>query len=219
MGQCCCSPCKRLLPSSVIEFSGSGVNADAISNEESLLENNIPQVHSINPEMSAPSIRVANDLRNEVVGYGLALTDVSVEQDSCYWEWRIRTGDNPTTTVMVGVSNRRNSKFYEILASSSVPPEQHGTKFMCTASDLKDGDVIGIVVQQSELPMIQLWVNGQLEDGLQVTRFRGTVYPSIYLPQQGSNNVSASFLYREEQFVHGPPAPQFHPLIAGRSLV
>jgi len=191
--------------------------ADTIT-DDSLLDNiNTPQVHSINPEMSAPSIEVANDLGNEVKGYGLALTDVSVEQESCYWEWRVRTGGNPTATVMVGVSNRRNSKFYEILASSSVPPEQHGTKFMCTVSDLKDGDVIGVVVQQSELPMIQLFVNGEVEDGLQVTRFRGTVFPSIYLPQGA--NVSASFLYTEEQFIHGPPGPQFHPLIAERSLM
>jgi hypothetical protein len=109
------------------------------------------------------------------------------------------------------------STFYEILASSSVPPEQHGTKFMCTVSDLKDGDVIGVVVQQSELPMIQIFVNGEIDDGLQVTRFRGTVYPSIYLPNGA--NVSATFLYTDEQFVHGPPGPQFQPLIAERSLM
>lgn len=200
----------------MIELSGSAADA---TTDESLLENNIPQVHSINPEMSAPSIKVANDLGNEVKGCGLALTDVSVEQESCYWEWRVRTGGNPTATVMVGVSNRRNSTFFEILASSSVPPEQHGTKFMCTVSDLKDGDVIGVVVQQSELPMIQLFVNGEVEDGLQVTRFRGTVYPSIYLPQGSTANVSASFLYTEEQFIHGPPGPQFHPLITERCLM
>ena len=219
MGQCCCSLCKRFLPSSVIELSGSA-SAVEETTDESLLENSIPQVHSINPEMSAPSIEVANDLGNEVKGYGLALTDVSVEQESCYWEWRVRTGDDSTRsaiTVMVGVSNRRNAKFYEILASSSVPPQQHGTKFMCTASDLKDGDIIGVVVQQSELPMIQLYVNGEIESGLQVTRFRGTVYPSIYLPEGA--NTSASFLYTDEQFVHGPPAPQFQPLIAERSLM
>lgn len=109
------------------------------------------------------------------------------------------------------------STFYEILASSSVPPEQHGTKFMCTVSDLKDGDVIGVVVQQSELPMIQIFVNGEIDDGLQVTRFRGTVYPSIYLPNGA--NVSATFLYTDEQFVHGPPGPQFQPLISERSLM
>ena len=202
----------------MIEFSGSAA-ADAISNEESLLENSLPQVHSINPEMSAPTINVANELENEVKGYGLALTDVSVEQESCFWEWRVKTGDNPTATVMVGVSNRRNSKFYQILSQSSVPAEQHGTRYMCTVSDLKDGDVVGVVVQQSELPMIQLYVNGELEDGLQVTRFRGTVYPSIYLPQGSNNHVSASFLYRDDQFVHGAPGPQFHPLIAERTLM
>ena len=91
MGQCCCSLCKRFLPSSVIELSGSAAEE---TTDESLLENSIPQVHSINPEMSAPSIEVANDLGNEVKGYGLALTDVSVEQESCYWEWRVRTGDD-----------------------------------------------------------------------------------------------------------------------------
>jgi hypothetical protein len=106
---------------------------------------------------------------------------------------------------MFGVSNKRNAKFYEILAESTVPPEKHGTKFMCAVPGLKDGDVVGIVVQQSEIPMIQLYVNGEVKDELNVTRFRGTVYPSVFLPECSEGSMSASFLYRDDQFAHGPP--------------
>ena len=93
----------------------SGASGDATTDESLLAESSIPQIHQINAEMSAPSIEVANGLGNEVRGYGLALTDVSLEQESCYWEWRVRTGDNPRATVMVGVSNKRNVSVLDYL--------------------------------------------------------------------------------------------------------
>ena len=193
-------------------------NSEGPTSDE-LLGDAVPQIHSIHVAMSAPSITIANDLKNEVNGFGLALADVPVEQDRAYWEWRVQIS-NPSdyNNIMFGVSNKRNQKFYEILAESSVPPDKHGTKFMCSVSNLKDGDVIGVAVQQSEIPMIQLYLNGEVQDGGQVIRFRGTVYPSVYLPPRGSE-ISATFLYREDQFVRGPPRPGLEPLIAERSLM
>jgi len=157
--------------------------------------------------MSAPTIQTSIDSSDEVKGHGLALLDVTVEQDRAYWEWRVRMNGDATSSwpPMFGVSNKRNAKFYEILAESTVPPEKHGTKFMCTVPNLKDGDVVGVVVRQSEIPMIQLYLNGEAQDGLVVSRFRGTVYPSVFLPECSKGSISASFLYREDQFVHGSP--------------
>eukprot|EP00579_Thalassiosira_antarctica_P006083 CAMPEP_0201888534 /NCGR_PEP_ID=MMETSP0902-20130614/27864_1 /ASSEMBLY_ACC=CAM_ASM_000551 /TAXON_ID=420261 /ORGANISM="Thalassiosira antarctica, Strain CCMP982" /LENGTH=195 /DNA_ID=CAMNT_0048418815 /DNA_START=78 /DNA_END=665 /DNA_ORIENTATION=+ len=194
--------------------------ASADTSDELLADEPMPQVHSIDIAMSAPSITIANDLKNEVTGSGLALADVAVEQDRAYWEWRVKIGNpsDDSTTLMFGVSNKRNAKFYEVLAESTVPPEKMGTKFMGSVS-LNDGDVVGVVVQQSELPMIQFYVNGEImdqDDGGQVARFRGTVFPSVYLPP---GSASATFLYSEDQFIHGPPSPDIDPLIAERSLM
>jgi len=204
MGQCC---------SCVGRAMG---NSDTTASDEIMDGESVLTVHSIDVGMSAPSIRTSNG--NEIAGHGLALADVPVEQERAYWEWRVKSNQTDCVAVMFGVSNKRNSKFFEILAESSIPPEKHGTKFMCNISTLIDGDVIGVVVQQSEIPMIQLYVNGELRDGGQVSRFRGTVFPSVYLPT-GSAEISAIFLYREDQFIHGPPSPGLDPLIAERSLM
>lgn len=162
----------------------------------------MPQLHSINPEMSAPTIQTSIDSSDEVKGHGLALVDVTVEQDRAYWEWRIRIDSDTASTSypMFGVSNKRNAKFYQILSESTLPPQKHGTKFMVEFPNLSDGDVIGIVVKQSEIPMIQLYLNGVVQEDLVVTRFRGTVYPSIFLPECTAGSMNAKFLYREDQF-------------------
>lgn len=207
----CCSCLKGIL------FSGIEISDN--SHSEDLVES-IPQVHSIDVSMSAPTIKTSIDSSSEVGGHGLALVDVAVEQDRAYWEFRVKMNACVSSwPPMFGVSNKRNAAFYKILAESTIPEQKHGTKFMCAVSNLKDGDVVGVVVTQSEIPMIQIYLNGEIQDGLQVTRFRGTVYPAIYLPNCSEGFMSATMLYREDQFVHGPPSAGITPLIAERSLM
>ncbi len=214
MGQCC-SLFRRFHPFSNVELS---THANAIINEQSVGDS-VPQAHSIDVAMSAPSITISGNNLNEVRGYGLALADVPVEQDRAYWEWSVKDLGTKSSSVdcMFGVSNKRNSKFYEILAESTVPAEKHGTKFMCPISNLRNGDVVGVMVQQSEIPMVQLYLNGEVQSEGQVSKFRGTVFPSVFLPP--GCEMSAKFLYREEQFIHGPSRPGFGPLLAERSIM
>ena len=187
--------------------------------EEDLMES-APQVHSIDSDMSAPSIRIGGEINNEINGYGLALADVSAEPDRAYWEWRVKisnlSGDSPS--LLFGVSNKRNAKFFHILSESTVPPEKHGTKFMCEVPNLKDGDVVGVAMQQSEIPMIQLYLNGECQYDSKISKFRGTVFPAVYIPQS-EPTTSSQFLYREDQFIHGPPSQGYECLIAERSLM
>ena len=81
------------------------------TNRDDQLLDTPPQVHSIDTDMSAPSIAITNDLKNSINGSGLALADVPVEQDRAYWEWRVtfsnKQGESP---LMFGVSNKRNAK-------------------------------------------------------------------------------------------------------------
>ena len=191
----CCSCLKSFL-------SGSEIKITDPRTEDLKTSESMPQIHSIDIEMSAPTILTSIDSSDEVAGHGLALADVTVEQDKAYWEWRVMMkGETASCSYpMFGVSNKRNAKFYEILAESTLPPQKHGTKFMCAVPNLSDGDVIGVVVRQSEIPMIQLYLNGTVQDELVVTRFRGAVYPSVFLPECTVGAMSAKFLYKEDQF-------------------
>ncbi|EJK65724.1 hypothetical protein THAOC_13392 [Thalassiosira oceanica] len=160
--------------------------------------------------MSAPSLSFTAD--DQAKGCGLALIDCPVEQDRAYWEWHIdETASQQGSLIMFGVSNKRNQKFYEILGESSIPAEKHGTKFLAGVEGLKEGDVVGVAVQQSQVPMIRIFVNGE-ESSASVSKFRGSCFPAVYLPDAG-----VTFLYREDQLRSRPAG--WDPLIAERSLV
>ena len=167
------------------------------------------QSHSMNRAMSAPTLSFETD--DQVKGRGLALVDCPVEQDRAYWEWRVDQTASQGSMFMFGVSNKRNQTFFTILGESTIPPEKHGTKFMASVEGLKEGDVVGVAVQQSDIPMIRIFVNGE-ESSASVAKFRGSCYPAIFLRDAG-----VTFLSREDQ-LHSIPAG-WDPLIAERSLV
>mmetsp|Transcript_30475 Transcript_30475/g.68784 ORF Transcript_30475/g.68784 Transcript_30475/m.68784 type:complete len:217 (+) Transcript_30475:93-743(+) len=143
MGQCC-SFFARLLPRGDDGFDESTNHGGICSSEPT----HAVQSHSINRAMSAPSLSFTAD--DQAKGCGLALIDCPVEQDRAYWEWHIdETASQQGSLIMFGVSNKRNQKFYEILGESSIPAEKHGTKFLAGVEGLKEGDVVGVAVQQS----------------------------------------------------------------------
>ena len=86
--------------------------------------------------------------------------------------------------------------------------------------DVENGDVIGVAVQQSDLPMVQFSLNGELLHISTINRFRGTVYPAIYFSESvASMDVHASLVVDEKEFKHRSPSQRFGPLIVARSIV
>jgi hypothetical protein len=82
---------------------------------------------------------------------------------------------------------------------------------------VKDGDVVGIAVQQSDLPMVQFLLNGEPLHDLAVNRFRGAVYPAIYLPE--NDGLTVRFVFRESEFEKLSPHARFGPLIVARGII
>jgi hypothetical protein len=95
-------------------------------------------------------------------------------------------------------------------------PQTNGTALMKKVS-LEDGDTVGVAVQQSDLPMIQFLVNGEPLHELAINRFRGTVYPSIYLA--AGEGVNAALVLEENDFRQEAPNVRFGPVIAAVSIV
>lgn len=96
-------------------------------------------------------------------------------------------------------------------------PETNGTALMGRIT-VSNGDVIGVVGQQADLPMIQFFLNGEAKHDQSITRFRGTVYPSIYLPAENEGLV-LKFVFHESQFKQKPPSSWISPVIVARGLV
>ena len=126
------------------------------------------------------------------------------------------------------------SLFFSFL--DDVPMEDDGTALMRSIPDLKNGDVVGVAVQQSDLPMIQFLVNGEPMHHLAINRFRGTVYPSIWLPPAlvvddddeedveigatvGKGQYTVSVVFEESKFKELAPHARFGPIIVARGII
>lgn len=83
---------------------------------------------------------------------------------------------------------------------------------------VKEGDVVGVAVQQSDLPMIQLFLNGEQQYDKSINRFRGTVYPSFLLPDS-NEKTALRVRFREGEFKQSPPSTRFSPVMVARGLV
>jgi hypothetical protein len=172
----------------------------------------------------------------QVSGYGLALASVSLEQDAGYWEIHVVKVPDEIGRIYVGVSPKRDRQFFadgvksegfwtnsdEAKDSSNGDdgdggdddPHPAGTELMKRLA-VTANDVIGIAMQQSDLPMLQFTLNGApLTDG-SINRFRGNPYPAIYLPDDNSGSVR--FVFRDCQ--HSPPNSRFVPIMEARGLV
>eukprot|EP00586_Coscinodiscus_wailesii_P022264 CAMPEP_0172506334 /NCGR_PEP_ID=MMETSP1066-20121228/194141_1 /TAXON_ID=671091 /ORGANISM="Coscinodiscus wailesii, Strain CCMP2513" /LENGTH=173 /DNA_ID=CAMNT_0013283327 /DNA_START=241 /DNA_END=762 /DNA_ORIENTATION=- len=169
--------------------------------------------------MSAPTIEIDDD--QQVLGTGLALSGASLEQDAVYWEWHVEvngTSDGNDAPVLVGVSTKRNPEFYKVLADSGggMPMHKHGTKLMRELENgVEDGDTIGVAFQKGDAPTIQLLKNGQTVTTFKLGRYRGDVFPSIWLP----GKVSAMIVSSESSFREVPPHPRFQPITVARRIV
>lgn len=85
---------------------------------------------------------------------------------------------------------------------------------------MDNGDVIGVAVQQSDLPMVQFTLNGEQLHISAINKFRGTVYPSVFLPEN-TNDLKAEvhLVTNEHEFRQKSPGDRFLPLIVARSVV
>jgi hypothetical protein len=96
-----------------------------------------------------------------------------------------------------GVATRKDRNFYNTLhtetmeGSDTINTRDDGTYLMRPISNLYHGDVIGVAVQQSDLPMIQILLNGEPLSECTINRFRGLVYPAIYIPP-GAGSAAAT---------------------------
>ena len=86
--------------------------------------------------------------------------------------------------------------------------------------DLQNGDVIGVAVQQSDLPMVQFQLNGEPLHISAINRFRGTVYPAVCLSEEAKREqLEVRLVVDEADFQSPIPNPRFVPLMVARSIV
>lgn len=81
--------------------------------------------------------------------------------------------------------------------------------------------MIGIAVQQSDLPMVQFLKNGEPLHDLAINRFRGgSVHPSLFLfGGADGEGLVVRLVFRESDFQHLAPHARFGPVIVARGIL
>ncbi|GKZ00588.1 hypothetical protein MPSEU_001011000 [Mayamaea pseudoterrestris] len=174
---------------------------------------------SVSRAMSAPTIDLHDRQNARITGYGLAIVGVSIEQDSAYWEVHVDMGKEGSAPMelLVGVSLKRDRAFFKAMEDTPAASQvDKGTEMMRNIK-VKHGDTIGVAVQQDDLPMIQFLLNGEPLHDISINKFRGSVYPSIFLPE--NDGLSARFVFAESSFKEMPPGARFGPLIIARGII
>mmetsp|Transcript_3380 Transcript_3380/g.5371 ORF Transcript_3380/g.5371 Transcript_3380/m.5371 type:complete len:222 (-) Transcript_3380:39-704(-) len=219
---CCCS-------------CGGGDGEEATKEQEMAAQQQAAKSLVVSAKMSAPTVKITTAVDDDnnggggssssvLVGHGLALIGAALEQDAAYWEWHITLpARKHVDTILFGVSSQKDRKFYQELKEGEeqeegVSSEEAGTNWMRKV-EVQNGDVVGVAIQQSDLPMVQFFHNGEPLHELAVNRFRGTVYPSICLPKSTEEILKVKPVMVEEKFQHMSPAAKFGPIIVARSIV
>jgi hypothetical protein len=133
-----------------------------------------------------------------------------------------------------GVATRKDRHFYKSLENvqeegDEASSRDDGTALMRPISNLRHNDVIGVAVQQSDLPMIQFLLNGEPLPECTINRFRGTVYPAVYIPpgaaegggriEDEDEGISLTAEFDEDHFREMSPHARFGPLLAARGIL
>lgn len=206
-----------------------------------------PPTHGISRAMTAPTIQIQG---SKLSGSGLSLARIPVEQDAAYWEWHVSLpggarppssddeeeddefqevqvqDDDDPYAVQFGVATRKDRSFYKSLEEEGESRDD-GTFLMRPIPDLRDGDVVGVAVQQSDLPMIQMLLNGEPLVECTINRFRGTVFPAVYIPPGAGGEgerledegISVMLEFDEDNFKEMSPHARFGPLLAARGII
>jgi len=230
MGNCC--GCLKSSGAAASSSGGGGGNKKSVEMTDGRSNKLSPSL-TLSKRMSAPSVEIDHGMAR-VSGNGLALVGCSIEQDAAYWEWQIeRTGgggggklsahdeddeDEEENAPKFGVATKKDRRFYQARQALEVDdntmPAEDGTALM-RAIPVRDGDTIGVAVQQSDLPMIQFLLNGEPLHNMAINRFRGSVFPSIYIRE----GLRAEVVFDEDNFKELSPHARFGPLIAARGII
>ena len=238
----CCSCCF-----SNSDRSNNGNPSSSHSTAETELANQSASELRVDPKYCSKQVIICRPNNEEdnfsdngcvIMGSGLALGSVPIEQDAAYWEFHIledsKSSNNDATgegnndlfeALQFGVSRRpsKGQSIDKVMQSDGSSDES--LSFLRSIPNLVEGDVVGVAVQQSDLPMVQFLVNGEPMHHMAINRIRGMVFPAICLCEQESNSGSnkgmfkVEFVFDSSRWKMEAPHPKFGAIIVARSIV
>ncbi|KAJ1434494.1 hypothetical protein B484DRAFT_446579 [Ochromonadaceae sp. CCMP2298] len=149
-----------------------------------------------------------------VKGSGTLLGSCCLDCDTGMWE--VKVGKNPEG-VRIGIKKHNAKtnpgKLFEHLDSDA---DARSPAWFLDETELKEGDVVGIYWDQTDLPMLTFSVNGE-PARFSVTRIRPAVdiYPAVSV-REGS---SCDIILDGTRFLFPPKSSKFKMIICSSSLI
>ena len=119
------------------------------------------------------------------VGEGIALANAALHQSRAYWEIKVLDPG----TFCCGVSHRISpDRLVGHLDQNKGGKHHWGVRFNDRDAkkhiSVNPGDTIGVLLDQSEVPILHFQVNGKPLQGKSIRGIRGLVFPSVSVSQE-----------------------------------
>ena len=165
-----------------------------------------------------PGVQISLDTSTNIYnvsGSGMALGSCSLDCDTAYWE--VVVGSNPAG-VKIGIK-RYNLKHKDPLGDSLLDGSQEGQSpsWVLNEEELKEGDVIGMHWDQTDLPMLGFTKNGEYLDRGSVNRIRPAIdiVPAVSI----ENGSTCQMIFDGNSFKHKPNGSKFKMIVCATSLI
>lgn len=162
-----------------------------------------------------------NTRSTRIEGSGIALGSCPLDCDTGYWEVKLHKN---VSNVCVGVK-RYNSKKPSPLTGSlsdgananSSGEGDHFILKMPSHTPLKEGDIVGMYWDQTDLPMLSFTVNGNEVSSASFTRIRPAIdiLPAVSVKDGGV----CEFVFDGNHFTHPPKSNKFKMIVCATSLI
>eukprot|EP01035_Chromulina_nebulosa_P021464 gene21464-27802_t len=147
-----------------------------------------------------------------VEGTGIAIGSCPLDCDTAYFE--VKVGKNPIDTRIGMIRfNKKNPCDMNITLDKL---ESDSSAWYFKGLELKEGDVIGIHWDQTDLPMVSFTVNGVDTPTSSINRIRPAqeIFPAVSVI-----NGSAEFIFEDKHFVFKPKNKKFSMIVCATSLI
>jgi len=158
-------------------------------------------------------IKITDHNHYSVSGQGTMIGSCSLEADTAMWE--VVVGKNPEN-VLIGVKRIPSKKNVNLDNTLDEVSADSSTSWLLTDTDLKEGDVVGVYWDQTDLPMLTFTINGK-NIPFSVTRIRPTVdiYPAVSVKYGSTCEV----IFDGSKFLHPPKSNKFKMIICSTNLI
>lgn len=146
-----------------------------------------------------------------VEGSGTLIGSCCLDCDTAMWE--VRVGKNPSG-LKIGVKRCQKKSPADLNTFLDSEHDPNSPSWFLSETELKEGDVVGVYWDQTDLPMVSFSVNGKMAS-YSVMRIRpaNDVFPAVSV-RDGS---TCDIVFSGKDFKH--PSKKFQAIICASSLI